>query len=459
MRIDLDDCIAALASPPGPAARGIIRVSGPSAKPVIERVFTPEDRSAWNSAGLPLRHRGRIELDSLRCPLPASVLLWPTSRSYTGQPMAEIHTAGSPPLLELVLEALHRHEARPARPGEFTLRAFLAGRIDLPQAEAVLGVIDANDHDELEVALRQLAGGLSGRLAGVREDLLQLLGDLEAGLDFVEEDITFVSAEETCQRIDAARKILQALADQADSRMQSRVAPRVVLAGLPNAGKSTLFNALAGVDAAIVSEVSGTTRDYLSLETRLAGMPVTLIDTAGWEDRTHIISEQAQAFREEQQQQADLIVWCSACGQPGEAAELDQRQRELWKSAEVPLLLARTKSDLSDSASSVEPNAFFVSAVDGNGIEELSCTIAAVLQGPAPRGRQLLGSTASRCRDTLARSMDSLSGAYAAASGQLGDELVCLDLRAALDDLGAILGLVYTDDILDHIFSNFCIGK
>ena len=177
----MDDTIAALASAPGPAVRGIVRVSGPSVKGVVSSVFTPDDFPRWKAARLPWRHPGTIDLPNVHLPLPVDVLLWPTGRSYTGQPTAELHSIGSPPLLEAVLQNLFAHGARPAQRGEFTLRAFLAGRIDLVQAEAVLGVIDATDQQQLRLALDQLGGGLSHRVAALHEELLLHLADLGCG--------------------------------------------------------------------------------------------------------------------------------------------------------------------------------------------------------------------------------------------------------------------------------------
>jgi tRNA modification GTPase len=321
MVLKLDDTITALASAPGVSGRGIVRVSGGDVRRVLEQHFTPRDGERWTKATRAERHVGewRLAVDvpwddapfqnGLR--LPVEVGLWPTKRSYTGQPLAELHLIGSPPLLEAVLTQLCRSGCRAARPGEFTLRAFLAGRLDLLQAEAVLGVIDAADHVELEQALQQLAGGISQRMGTLRADLLDLLADLEAGLDFVDEDIEFVSREQLLSRVAAAQRTIAELCDQASRRLQSSARPRVVLAGLPNAGKSTLLNALTGQSAALVSEVSGTTRDYLCVPLDRDGLHVDLIDTAGWDSKTSGIDAVAQQRRHEQWQHADLIVWCS----------------------------------------------------------------------------------------------------------------------------------------------------
>ena len=202
----LDDTIAAIASTPNGAARGIVRLSGPSAMDVIARCFTSANRSVKLSHMRSARLvTGEINAGGPR--LPADLYLWPTRQSFTRQPIAEIHTFGSTPILEIIVRALCTAGARLAQPGEFTMRAFLAGRIDLMQAEAVLGVIDATDRRHLDTALSQLAGGLSRPLHRLRDDLLNLLADLEAGLDFVEDDIRFIAPDELARRLsDAAEQ-------------------------------------------------------------------------------------------------------------------------------------------------------------------------------------------------------------------------------------------------------------
>ncbi len=462
----IDDTIAALASAPGPALRGIVRVSGPSAKVVVSSVFVPDDCSAWETARLPWRHHGTVEIPDVHCPLPVDVFLWPTGRSYTGQPTAELHTIGSGPLLEALLERLFAHGARPAQRGEFTLRAFLAGRIDLMQAEAVLGVIDATDQQQLHLALDQLGGGLSRRIAALHEELLLHLADLEAGLDFVEEDIEFIARDELIRRIRGGLVFLNDLLEQAASRLQSTGRLKVVLAGLPNAGKSTLLNALCGGEAAIVSSASGTTRDYLSVPVEWSGLGIDLIDTAGWDragadDPRLSIERAADELRHDQWQRADLILWCSPADIVGatgcdEAAALDARLREECARNGKSVLHLTTKADLSDARS--QQTDVPVSATTGRGIDKVKALVVSHFDCSAGDDG-ILGTTAARCRDSLRGAADALERARAAAAARAGDELVAIELRDALDHLGQIIGRVYTDDILDRIFSRFCIGK
>ena len=485
MTLDLDDVIAAVATPAGPAERSVIRLSGAGVVPVLTPRFECADRStdahvhaSWTSSQQARRYSGHYQIEGWRVPIPVDLWLWPTTRSYTGQPSAELHLIGSPPIVDAVLEQLYRDGARPARAGEFTLRAFLAGRVDLVQAEAVLGVIDAADHEQLQTALTQLAGGLSRQIAEVRESLLLDLADLEAGLDFVDEDIEFVHREQMLTRIVAALELTERLLQQSDDRMVSGSRPRVVLAGLPNAGKSTLFNRLVGEQRAIVSDQAGTTRDYLSAELHWHGLALELIDTAGVDRESTGIAAQAEQLRQWQVGQADLVVWCSSMLATHEETQLDEA---LWSEAErrgTELLRVWTQCDReaeSVAFRSAKGRAFAerkptlstadevpllrVSALTGEGIAALETEVVHRFSLQAAHRGEWLATTAARSRDSLGRCVDGLHAAKAAAEQHLGDELISIELRAALDALGEICGAVHTDDILDRIFSRFCIGK
>jgi tRNA modification GTPase len=491
MPLDLDDTIVALASPPGSALRGIVRVSGLATADIVATLFCPDETSnSWRSSKLPRRFTGHLELSSIIVPVPAALMFWPTKRSYTGQPMAEFHLIGSPPLLEATIEHLCEKGARLARRGEFTMRAFLSGRIDLLQAEAVLGVIEATDHEELQKALSQLGGRMTSRLGQVRGDLIALLGDLEAGLDFVEEDIEFITKPEIARRLDEALLIVRQLAEDSASRLPAGYRRRVVLAGLPNAGKSTLFNRLIGQQKAIVSPIAGTTRDYLTATLPLDSMEVELIDTAGWEDAADLIMARAQELRGEQVSASDLVVWCTAA----DLSDLDQAEDEqlrrlaakqssamihvmtrvdlmmggpdksnattlLDKSNATALLDESNATALSDESNATIRSVLSVSAETGHNIEALREMILACLNSANASRSELLGTTAVRCRDSLQRATQSLDHALTTTRANHGDELISMEIRSALHELGTILGDVYTDDILDHIFSNFCIGK
>jgi len=449
--LDTSDTIAAIASPPGFGYRGIVRLSGPGAWPAALAGFTP-DRDAPPPRRAEARS-GAYRLHGLRPPLPATLLLWPGPKTYTGQSAAEIHTVGSPPLLQLVLAHCLARGARPAEPGEFTLRAFLSGRIDLTRAEAVLGVIDARSPAQLDAALGQLAGGLATPVAALRDRLLDVLAHLEANLDFVDEpDVDELGRLELAEDLARASEQTAALADRLRGRDRPGGHPKVVLVGPPNAGKSRLFNALVGRDHALVSPAPGTTRDYLSAPCDCDGLTVELIDTAGEETAASPVEVRAQAHRAGQSAAADLLL---ACTPDPDAIEVVPTPPP----ASGPLLLqVLTKADLTRPRLPNGRGAVVTSAETGAGIDALRLAVASTLRRQAAEG-DLPTSTGARCRENLARASEALGSAATALSLGGGDELIAVDLRQALDDLGRVVGAVVTDDILDRIFQRFCIGK
>lgn len=466
MPLNLDDTIAAIASPPGPAERGIVRISGLATASVVGSLFrSTEGNSRWREMRRPARTEGSLDVSGLSVPLPASLMFWPTNRSYTGQPMAELHTIGSPPLLDAVLDHVFRCGARAAGRGEFTMRAFLGGRIDLVQAEAVLGVIDATDHEDLLRALGQLGGGVTERFVAIRAELTALLGDLEAGLDFVEEDIEFIGTSEICNRLQQCAETLHSLSETSENRLPSGYRRRIVLAGLPNAGKSTLFNRLLGRQQAIVSPTAGTTRDYLSSVMQFGSIEVELIDTAGREDTTEFVLRQAQILGTDQIQSGDLIVWCtSAVLSAADTAEDRRLRNELSQAGHTILHTIlqcdrRTPSDSEQQSGDPDDHAVCLSALTGDGMDAFVEAVVRAITDSRHSRSEIVFTTAARCRESIRRCALCVESARSAAESELGDEVVAVELRSALQEIAVILGEVYTDDILDHIFSSFCIGK
>jgi tRNA modification GTPase len=454
--LNLDDTIAAIASPPSGAVRGVLRVSGPGVVDCLTKCFSPtRDRSLQEvsrASVLPGLLHVKPPVGDLEC----EVYLWPDQRSYTRQPAAELHTFGSPPLLEAALQTLCASGARLAGPGEFTMRAFLAGRLDLTQAEAILGVIDAQSDHELRVALAQMAGGLATPLNELRGQLLDLLAHLEAGLDFVEDDIEFISTEELNASLSSVVEQVAALADRLDARQQQEGIPRVVLRGWPNVGKSSLLNALAGSDTAIVSHHSGTTRDFLTCKIRAEGREILLIDTAGVEtEESSRLSLAAQRAREMQEGQADLRLFCIDAMRPLNAWE----QSQLAHTAHpTPQLVVLTKIDLS-SAIPPPVSGIRTSSRTGEGLDTLRQAIAQRLESLPGRETIAVSATAARCRESLRLTGQCLQRSLESLRQHYGEELIAADIRSALEELGKIVGAVYTDDILDRIFGRFCIGK
>jgi tRNA modification GTPase len=454
--LDLDDTIAAIASAPGGALRGIVRLSGPDCLAIVERTVQCKGVETIGAVQFPSCRRCMMLLPRELGVVPVALYLWPTASSYTRQPSAELHLPGSPPVLQGCLEIVCEAGARLARPGEFTLRAFLAGRLDLTQAEAVLGVIDADSRGELDAALAQLAGGLGRPLAALRERLLDLLAQLEAGLDFVDEDIEFVSQRELEEQLTVAVECLASLASQMQLRGEASRLQRVVLIGAPNVGKSSLLNALAGSDAAIVSEIAGTTRDFVARRVKLDDRECLLIDTAGvmTAPAANDLETAAQNAARQQAERANLTLLCLDASRPLTAWERDESNQ---RSDER--LIVWTKCDLPRGGSKDHStDAVFTSSRTGHGIQELKQAIAQALDRTVSEAGVVAG-TADRCRQSLRLAGEALGRARSAVWSTAGEELIASEIRLALDELGQVVGAIYTEDILDRIFSRFCIGK
>jgi len=480
MSYDLEDTIGAIATAAGGAARGIVRISGPKAVEAAANIFEADDDGKLTDIRRAAMVTGAMSIDTLAGPVPTTLYVWPTNSSYTREPVVELHTVGSPPLLEALLEVVCCAGVRPAEPGEFTLRAFLAGRLDLTRAEAVLGVIDADSRSQLDHALGQLAGGIAGPISAVRDTLVDLLAELEAGLDFVEEDIEFITPDEMRRKLDTALDAVGATAKQMDLRGESHDVVRVALVGPPNAGKSSLFNALAATSAepdapALVSDRAGTTRDYLTAPIDLDGLACELVDTAGRDSANYAnppsgnltnnsIAAASERMTSQAQAMAAVQLLCvdlSAANDATVHVEVDPHQHSSTERTATQIVIG-TKSDMATAAdqrtfSAARPAAILTSSHTGQGLEALRQAIhQAISNHPSP---DAVAGTAVRCRESLRLAAESIQRARDIVADTCSEELVAAEIRTALAELGKVVGAVYTDDILDRIFSRFCIGK
>ncbi len=376
-------------------------------------------------------------------------------RSYTAEDVVEVSCHGSPVVLRHCLERAVEAGARLAEPGEFTLRAFLHGRIDLPQAEAVRDLIEATTLYQARIAAQQVEGSVSRRIAPVKEQLLELISLLEAGIDFAEDDISVASDEEVIRRLNP---VLEAVARLDASFAYGKLVESgisLAIVGRPNVGKSSLFNRLLEQDRAIVTDIPGTTRDTVSETAALRGIPVKLIDTAGIRAAGGLVETLGIERSYQAMADSDLILVVVDNSQP---VEDEDRELVLRARRQGRYLLVANKCDLPRQAGLEEP-ALAVSALTGEGIEDLR---DAILRSVTPEGgiEQESGFITSLRHERLLReSADYLEKAQAAVGARVPHEMLLLDLYAALRPIDAITGATTADDILNRIFSTFCIGK
>lgn len=458
MRFDTESTICAIATGSEGALRGAIRITGPDSVAIVSKLCDRKQMDKWDSRGA-VRFQSVIPLPRLGL-IDVEVYLWPDQRSYTGQLSVELHCLGNTILLQELQSLLVANGAVLAQAGEFTLRAFLAGRLDLTQCEAVLGVIHAANNRTLNVALTQLAGGLSQPLRNLRTSLVNLLADIEAGLDFVDEDITFISRAAILDRLDDAANTVTNMLKQMESRASQTVQLQVAIVGAPNAGKSSLINALANQQVSIVSPEAGTTRDYVRVRLDFQGVQLDILDTAGLEESSGATPRAlAQQFTQEQISNADLVLYCLA---------VDDDYSAEWTcppsghADEPSVWLLRTKCDLATSTRTVRnqyESEFLLSTQHPESIEQLVEQLRDWGLLKLGNVNQVVPITAARCQSSLTGAITSIANARDAASRELGDEVVASEIRLALDDIGMVAGTVYTDDILDALFSRFCIGK
>lgn len=454
MRFDTESTICAIATGAEGALRGAIRVTGPSSVAIVAKACAECSSDGWNVLRA-TRLQKSIELPVLGS-IDVDVFVWPDNRSYTGQPSVELHCFGNIVILESIQSRLIEHGAILALAGEFTLRAFLAGRLDLTQCEAILGVIHAANDRSLNVALTQLAGGLTEPLSQLRKSLVNLLADIEAGLDFIEEDISFISQTEILSRLDHSLVVMRELLQQMESRAGQTVPLQVAIIGPPNAGKSSLINAIAQRQISIVSPEPGTTRDYVRLRLNLDNTVVDLLDTAGLEVTEGTMpSALAQRLTLQQIENADLVLYCLS---------VEDMETSEWQGnpSMVPTWLLQTKCDLKSAGRILTYKYERKYSVSSKHDISIARVVDGLQEWATIRSEsvnQVVPLTAARCQASLKNAIQSLTHAKDAAEFQYGDEVIASEIRLSLEEIGLVAGTVYTDDILDALFSRFCIGK
>ncbi|MEN4904169.1 tRNA uridine-5-carboxymethylaminomethyl(34) synthesis GTPase MnmE [Luteimonas sp. TWI1437] len=439
------DTIAAIATPTGAGGVGIVRLSGPRAVEIARALCGRELRSR-HAHHVRLRDQDGETLDD------GIAIAFAGPASYTGEDVVELQGHGSPVVLQQLLARCRALGARLARPGEFSERAFLNGRLDLTQAEAVADLIAAGDARAARAARRALDGAFSTRCDALAAELLHLRVHVEAMIDFSDEPIDALGGDVVAERLDALAASLEALLAEAEQGRRLRDGVHAVIVGPPNAGKSSLLNALAGSERAIVTEIAGTTRDLLHETVRIAGAELTLVDTAGLREAGDAIEREGIRRARAELRRADLAI-----------VVLDARDPDKGLSAvagdiaDVPArLVVHNKVDLLEDAAAVDDDVLRVSAHTGAGLDALRDALA--IQGAGPAAGEGAFTARQRHVDALRVAADAVDDARATLQAQTL-ELTAEALRVAHDAVGEITGRVLPDDLLGHIFSSFCIGK
>jgi tRNA modification GTPase len=446
------DTIVAAATPPGRGGVGIVRISGPKA-PELAAIIMGE---------LPAPRRasfGRF-LDAHQEPIDAGLaLFFPAPYSYTGEHVLELHAHGGPLVIEALVSRATELGARRAQPGEFTQRAFLNDKLDLAQAEAIADLIDAGSRAAARAAMRSMQGEFSTMVRGLTEAVIELRTYVEAAIDFPEEEIDFLADRELIERFKTLGQHFDAVLESARQGRLLREGMTVVIAGRPNAGKSSLMNRLAGYDAAIVAPIPGTTRDVLRERIHLEGMPLHLLDTAGLRAHGDEVEEEGMRRARSEMQRADRVLFVidTVTDPDGNAFREERAQLP----PDVPVSLVFNKCDLAVGLALADtitgPPRLTLSALTGKGLEELRAHLKACMGYQGIEG----GAISARARhlDALARARRHTQEAQRQLTEARAGELAAEELRAVQQALGEITGEFTSEDLLGRIFAGFCIGK
>lgn len=449
-----NDTIIALSTPPGSGAIGVIRLSGPAAISLTNQVFSGKDleKQATHTLHFGLIKAGAVVIDEV------VVSLFVGPKSYTKENVVEISCHGSNYIIQQIISLLIDKGARAAKPGEFTLRAFLNGGLDLSQAEAVADLIASDSKASHEVAMQQMRGGFSNELKGLREQLIHFASMIELELDFAEEDVEFANRDQLRELVQRIHKVLQRLIHSFEVGNVIKNGVPVVIAGKPNVGKSTLLNALLNEERAIVSDIAGTTRDTIEDEININGVVFRFIDTAGIRETADVIEAKGVERTLDKMKQAKLIIYMVDAQE--EQSEVLKQLGDLAKQ-DTPFLFIVNKFELLDQAQKdfyLSHQALLISAKDKIGIDTLEATLLAKVNLSHINTSETL-ITNIRHVEALKQTQNSLNSVLENIYNPVTSDFLAMDIKQALHYLGEITGTVTTDDLLENIFTKFCIGK
>ena len=446
--------IVALSTPAGSGALGVIRLSGPDAIHIIQSVFKGKDLRVQKTHTL---HFGLI-MDGETILDEVVIGLFLAPKSYTKENVVEISCHGSDYIIKRIISLLVSKGARPAKPGEFTLQAFLNGAFDLSKAEAVADLIASNSKASHDIAMQQMRGGFSNELQDLREKLVHFASMIELELDFAEEDVEFANRGELKQLVLQINQVINRLITSFELGNVIKNGVPIVIAGKPNVGKSTLLNALLNEERAIVSHIAGTTRDTIEDEINIGGVIFRFIDTAGIRETADLIEAKGVERTLEKMKQAKLIIYMADAEQTVE--EIEEQVRGL-EHQEIPFVLLINKSDLlSDEKRTSLKNldAQFICAKEKIGVEELKENLLHLVNISSLNTNETI-LTNIRHVEALRHTEEALNRVLENVDNPITSDFLAMDIKQALHYLGEIVGEVTTDDLLDNIFSKFCIGK
>jgi tRNA modification GTPase len=412
-------------------------------------------------------HYGHIN-DSAGDPVDeVMVSVFQNPRSYTGEDTVEISCHGGVLVTQAVLEAILEAGARAAQPGEYTQRAFLNGKMELSQAEAVADLIHAKSSKALDAAHQQLEGKLGQHIRAFRQEIIDAAAMVELELDFVEEDVEFANKEQLKELLENLDEEIDELLDTYEAGRLVKHGVKTAIVGWPNAGKSTLLNALVGKERSIVTEIAGTTRDTIDVDWSHEGLLFKLIDTAGIRETEDVVEKEGVRRSKEAIQQADLILYLKDLTTDWTAQEREEVGQYQKLAVQTPFMLIGTKADLVDASNQVNGESqndrlqfdLRISALEGQQLDALKQMMKERALESAHYDPNSILVTSSRHRDALQKAQENVQQALRALDQGLSGDFLSIDLRAALKELGAITGDITTEDILDSIFSRFCIGK
>ncbi len=447
------ETIAAIATPPGEGGVAVIRISGDEALSVAEKVFSGPIRSYKTHTA----HFGKI-LDSEGNIIDeALALVMISPRSYTGEDTVEIHCHGGRLVSGKVLEVILKAGARAAQPGEFTFKAFINGKLDLAQAEAVQELIGAKNDLAMEIAEQQLQGKISKKILSFQKNLVDIAAILEAWVDFPEEDLEFATMDEVVDHLKQTLQEMQQFLRTFDDGKIASHGISLCLAGAPNVGKSSLMNALLGKDRAIVTEIAGTTRDLLEEEMKIGNLHFRLIDTAGIRSTEEIVEKEGIRRSKQAMQKSDVILLVLDASR----GLCEESQALLYSAPKEKTLLIWNKIDLPNSEvlETDFPFTTAVSAQEGTGLEDLQHKLGQLIWHKGPPSKEEVVITSLRHAQALANAIQSLQTLIDGLSSGVSPEFLSSDMRKVLSELGIIIGTNITEDVLTAIFSKFCIGK